>query len=110
MGEEDVAQVLGDWTGIPVSKMLEAESEKLLKMEERLGARVRVQTDHEVRLEIWNVAHHHVDVVSDLLDFPLPLLAAGPGLLTQFVPGLDTRKNGFEPIPLQPFYTGFGKQ
>ncbi len=38
--EEDVAQVLGDWTGIPVSKMLEAESEKLLKMEERLSARV----------------------------------------------------------------------
>jgi ATP-dependent Clp protease ATP-binding subunit ClpB len=38
--EGDVAQVLGDWTGIPVAKMLEAESEKLLKMEERLGARV----------------------------------------------------------------------
>jgi ATP-dependent Clp protease ATP-binding subunit ClpB len=40
VGEEDVAQVLGDWTGIPVSKMLEAESEKLLKMEERLSDRV----------------------------------------------------------------------
>ena len=40
VGEEDVAQVLGDWTGIPVAKMLEAESEKLLKMEERLSARV----------------------------------------------------------------------
>jgi ATP-dependent Clp protease ATP-binding subunit ClpB len=38
--EEAVAQVLGDWTGIPVSRMLEAESEKLLKMEERLAARV----------------------------------------------------------------------
>ena len=38
--EEDVAQVLGDWTGIPVSKMLEAESDKLLKMEARLGDRV----------------------------------------------------------------------
>jgi ATP-dependent Clp protease ATP-binding subunit ClpB len=38
--EEAVAQVLGDWTGIPVSRMLEAESEKLLKMEERLSARV----------------------------------------------------------------------
>ena len=38
--EESVAQVLGDWTGIPVSRMLEAESEKLLKMEERLAARV----------------------------------------------------------------------
>ena len=43
--EEDVAQVLGDWTGIPVSKMLEAESEKLLKMEERLSARVVGQNE-----------------------------------------------------------------
>jgi ATP-dependent Clp protease ATP-binding subunit ClpB len=43
--EEDVAQVLGDWTGIPVAKMLEAESEKLLKMEERLSARVVGQTE-----------------------------------------------------------------
>ena len=32
--------MLGDWTGIPVAKMLEAENEKLLKMEERLTARV----------------------------------------------------------------------
>jgi ATP-dependent Clp protease ATP-binding subunit ClpB len=38
--EEDVALVLGDWTGIPVSKMLEAESDKLLKMEARLAERV----------------------------------------------------------------------
>ncbi len=38
--EEDVAIVLGEWTGIPVSKMLEAESDKLLKMEARLSARV----------------------------------------------------------------------
>jgi len=38
--EEDVALVLGEWTGIPVGKMLESETEKLLKMEERLSARV----------------------------------------------------------------------
>ncbi|HQY59946.1 MAG: AAA family ATPase [Myxococcales bacterium] len=38
--EEDVAVVLGDWTGIPIARMLEAESEKLLKMEARLSARV----------------------------------------------------------------------
>jgi ATP-dependent Clp protease ATP-binding subunit ClpB len=38
--EEDVARVLGDWTGIPVAKMLESDAEKLLKMEERLSARV----------------------------------------------------------------------
>ena len=38
--EEDVAQVLGDWTGIPIAKMLEAENQKLLRMEENLTARV----------------------------------------------------------------------
>jgi ATP-dependent Clp protease ATP-binding subunit ClpB len=48
VGEEDVAVVLGDWTGIPVAKMLEAETEKLLKMEERLSARV-VGQDEAVR-------------------------------------------------------------
>jgi ATP-dependent Clp protease ATP-binding subunit ClpB len=46
--EEDVALVLGDWTGIPVSKMLEAESDKLLKMEGRLAERV-VGQDEAVR-------------------------------------------------------------
>src|SRR5450432_1655686 len=43
--EEDVATVLGDWTGIPISKMLEAESDKLLKMEERLAERVVGQSE-----------------------------------------------------------------
>ena len=46
--EEDVALVLGDWTGIPVSKMLEAESDKLLKMESRLAERV-IGQDEAVR-------------------------------------------------------------
>ncbi|MFO0675104.1 MAG: AAA family ATPase [Polyangiaceae bacterium] len=46
--EEDVAVVLGDWTGIPVAKMLEAESEKLMKMEARLEKRV-VGQDEAVR-------------------------------------------------------------
>ena len=40
VAEEDIAQVLGDWTGIPVAKMLEAESDKLLKMETGLSGRV----------------------------------------------------------------------
>src|SRR6185369_2434497 len=31
--EGDVARIIADWTGIPVSRMLEGESEKLLKME-----------------------------------------------------------------------------
>ncbi len=38
--EEDVARVVSRWTGIPVSKMLESEQQKLLKMEERLRERV----------------------------------------------------------------------
>jgi ATP-dependent Clp protease ATP-binding subunit ClpB len=40
VSEEDVALVLGDWTGIPVSKMLESETDKLIKMEKNLGKRV----------------------------------------------------------------------
>ncbi len=38
--EEDIAEIVSKWTGIPVSKMLEGEVEKLLKMEERLAMRV----------------------------------------------------------------------
>jgi ATP-dependent Clp protease ATP-binding subunit ClpB len=38
--EEDIAQVVSKWTGIPVSKMLEGEQQKLIKMEERLQQRV----------------------------------------------------------------------
>ena len=38
--DEDIAQVVSSWTGIPVSRMLEGEREKLLKMEERLQDRV----------------------------------------------------------------------
>ena len=48
VGEDDVAQVLGDWTGVPVAKMLESEADKLLKMEERLAKRV-VGQDEAVR-------------------------------------------------------------
>ena len=40
VGPEDVAEVVAKWTGIPVSKMLEGEVEKLVKMEERISARV----------------------------------------------------------------------
>jgi ATP-dependent Clp protease ATP-binding subunit ClpC len=37
---DDIADVVGQWTGIPVSQMLESESEKLLRMEETLHERV----------------------------------------------------------------------
>ncbi|MRR09040.1 AAA family ATPase, partial [bacterium] len=38
--EEDIAEVVAKWTGIPVSRMLEGETAKLVRMEERLRARV----------------------------------------------------------------------
>jgi ATP-dependent Clp protease ATP-binding subunit ClpB len=38
--EEDIAKVVASWTGIPVSRMLESERQKLVKMEERLQHRV----------------------------------------------------------------------
>jgi len=38
--EEDIAKVVSHWTGIPVTKMLKEESQKLLEMEKALGKRV----------------------------------------------------------------------
>jgi ATP-dependent Clp protease ATP-binding subunit ClpB len=38
--EEDIAQVVSKWTGIPVAKMLEGEVDRLIRMEEILGQRV----------------------------------------------------------------------
>ena len=38
--EEDIAEVVGKWTGIPVSRLMEGEIQKLLKMEDRLHQRV----------------------------------------------------------------------
>jgi len=43
--DEDIAEVISRWTGIPVSKMLEGEREKLIQMEERLQERVIGQTE-----------------------------------------------------------------
>ncbi|HLI35282.1 MAG TPA: ATP-dependent chaperone ClpB [Terriglobia bacterium] len=43
--EEDIARVVSKWTGIPVSKMLEGEMAKLVKMEDRLRLRVVGQDD-----------------------------------------------------------------
>ncbi|MDE3078354.1 MAG: AAA family ATPase, partial [Chloroflexota bacterium] len=40
VGEEDVAEIVAKWTGIPVSKMMEGEIQKLVKMEQRLRERV----------------------------------------------------------------------
>ena len=40
VGEQDVAEVISKWTGVPVSKLLEGEIEKLTRMEGRLHQRV----------------------------------------------------------------------
>ncbi len=43
--DEEIAEVVSRWTGIPVSKMLEGERDKLLRMEEELQQRVVGQTE-----------------------------------------------------------------
>ncbi len=43
--EDEIADIVSRWTGIPVSKMLEGEKDKLLKMEEVLAKRVIGQTE-----------------------------------------------------------------
>ena len=47
--DEEIAEVVSKWTGIPVSKMLEGEKEKLLRMEEALSRRV-VGQEEAVRI------------------------------------------------------------
>lgn len=47
--EEDIARVVSEWTGIPVTKLLEGERQKLIHMEERLKERV-VGQDHALEL------------------------------------------------------------
>ena len=48
VGSEDIAEVVAAWTGIPVSRLMEGETEKLIHMEERLHQRV-VGQDEAVR-------------------------------------------------------------
>ena len=43
--EEDIAKVVSNWTGIPVSRMIESEMQKLLKMEDKLHERVIGQNE-----------------------------------------------------------------
>ncbi len=43
--DEDVAEVISEWTGIPLTKLMESDTEKLVKMEEHLKARVVSQDE-----------------------------------------------------------------
>ncbi len=45
IGEDEIAQVVSTWTGVPVSRMMEEEITKLLKMEEVLHSRIIGQDD-----------------------------------------------------------------
>ncbi len=47
---EDIAEVVAKWTGIPVTRMMEGEVQKLVHMEERLGARVVGQKEALVKV------------------------------------------------------------
>jgi len=47
--EEDIAETVAKWTGIPVTRLLEGEMQKLLRMEERLAQRV-VGQDEAIRM------------------------------------------------------------
>ena len=40
VGEEDIAEVVSRWTGVPVSRLLEGEKEKLLHLDDELHRRV----------------------------------------------------------------------
>ncbi|HEY8984309.1 MAG TPA: ATP-dependent chaperone ClpB [Streptomyces sp.] len=45
VGSDDIADVVGSWTGIPAGRLLEGETQKLLRMEEELGRRLIGQTE-----------------------------------------------------------------
>ena len=45
IGEDEIAEVVSKWTGIPITKVTEGESEKLLRLEQTLGERVKGQDE-----------------------------------------------------------------
>jgi len=45
VGSDDIADVVGAWTGIPAGRLLEGETQKLLRMEDELGRRLIGQTE-----------------------------------------------------------------
>ncbi|EIK47094.1 ClpB [Cellvibrio sp. BR] len=61
--EEEIAEVVSKWTGIPVSKMLEGERDKLLRMEEALHKRVIGQ--HEAVVAVANAVRRSRAGLSD---------------------------------------------
>lgn len=54
--EDDIAAIVSTWTGIPVSKLLEGEMQKLLKLQEELDKKVIGQKD---ATKVRHLSHHH---------------------------------------------------
>ena len=50
VGEEDIAQIVSKWTGIPLTKLLKNEAEKLINLEEELSKRVIGQDESIVKI------------------------------------------------------------
>jgi len=69
--EEEVAEIVSKWTGIPVSKMLEGEKDKLLKMESVIQDRVVGQ--HEAITAVANAIRR------SRAGLPMPSAGRGPG-------------------------------
>lgn len=63
VSEEEVAEVVSRWTGIPISKMLEGDRDKLLRMEESLHDRVVGQ--HEAVVAVANAVRRSRAGLSD---------------------------------------------
>src|SRR3990167_7785138 len=61
--EEEIAEIVSKWTGIPVSKMLEGERDKLLRMEDALHQRVIGQ--HEAIVAVSNAIRRSRAGLSD---------------------------------------------
>ncbi|MEP6756811.1 MAG: Clp protease N-terminal domain-containing protein, partial [Chthonomonadales bacterium] len=58
VGEDEIAAIVQSWTGIPVSRLVEAETQKLLRMEEELHKRIIGQHEAIVAVRISVSASH----------------------------------------------------
>ena len=76
--EEDIAEVVAKWTGIPVSRLMEGEVEKLIHMEDRLHERV-IGQDEAVEAVAGALRRSRAGLSDpDQPDRLLPLPAARP--------------------------------
>ncbi len=72
---DEIAEIVARWTGIPVTKMLEGEQEKLLRMEEEIGAQVVGQ--HEAVTAVSNAIRRSRAGLSDRVNRMVHLCSLG---------------------------------